>query len=85
MATVIRAGTGLFYGHVPLLAVDFTDNPAPLISFFDPSGALVGGPILLRNAYLPVLRVSIADSMGFDQFSQLSYRAINISFRRLRL
>ena len=51
--TVIRAGTGLFYGHVPLLAADFTDNPARVISFFDPSGALVGAPILLRNAYLP--------------------------------
>src|SRR5437016_13269049 len=24
-----------------------------MISFFDPSGALVGAPILLRNAYLP--------------------------------
>ena len=56
--TVIRASTGLFYGHVPLLAADFTDNPARVISLFDPSGTqgagtLVGGPILLRNAYLP--------------------------------
>jgi hypothetical protein len=51
--TVIRAGTGVFYGHVPLLAADFTDNPARVISFFDPSGAIVGGPILLRNVYLP--------------------------------
>jgi hypothetical protein len=51
--TVIRAGTGIFYGHVPLLAADFTDNPARLISFFDPLGGLVGEPILLRNAYLP--------------------------------
>jgi Carboxypeptidase regulatory-like domain len=50
--TVIRAGTGIFYGHVPLLAADFTDNPARLISFFDPSGAPIGAPILLRNAYL---------------------------------
>jgi Carboxypeptidase regulatory-like domain len=51
--TVIRAETGLFYGHVPLLAADFTNNPARSISFFDSSGVLVGGPILLRNAYLP--------------------------------
>ncbi len=51
--TVIRAGAGVFYGHVPMLAADFTDNPARSISFFDPSGALVGAPILLRNAYLP--------------------------------
>lgn len=51
--TVIRAGAGIFYGHVPLLAADFTDNPERLLSFFDPSGALVGGPMLLQNAYLP--------------------------------
>jgi len=51
--TVIRAGSGVFYGHVPLLAADFSDNPARLISFFGPAGALVGAPILLRNAYLP--------------------------------
>jgi hypothetical protein len=51
--TVIRAGAGVFYGHVPLLAADFSDNPARLISFFDPAGALMGAPILLRNAYLP--------------------------------
>jgi hypothetical protein len=51
--TVIRAGSGIFYGHVPLLAADFTDNPERLIRFWDPAGALVGGPILLRNAYLP--------------------------------
>jgi hypothetical protein len=51
--TVIRAGSGVFYGHVPLLAANFSDNPARLISFLDPMGALVGAPILLRNAYLP--------------------------------
>jgi hypothetical protein len=50
--TVIRAGSGIFYGHVPLLAADFGDNPSRVIRFFDPAGALVGGPILLRNAYL---------------------------------
>jgi hypothetical protein len=59
--TVIRAGTGVFYGHVPLLAADFTENPARLISFFDPSGALVGAPILLRNAYLPSGRGAAAE------------------------
>ena len=62
--TVIRAGTGLFYGHVPMLAADFTDNPAQVISFFDPSGALVGAPILLRNAYLS------SGSGGAAQFVQ---------------
>jgi Carboxypeptidase regulatory-like domain/TonB dependent receptor len=50
--TVIRAGAGTVYGHVPLLAADFAANPTRVVSFFDPSGAIVGGPIVLQNAYL---------------------------------
>jgi hypothetical protein len=50
--TVIRAGAGTVYGHVPLLAADFIDNPTRVISFFDPSGTITGEPISLPNAYL---------------------------------
>jgi hypothetical protein len=50
--TVIRAGAGTVYGHVPLLATDFIENPMRMISFFDPSGTMVGGPIVLQNIYL---------------------------------
>jgi hypothetical protein len=50
--TVIRAGAGSVYGHVPLLAASFLDDPARLISFYDASGAVIGEPTLLRNAYL---------------------------------
>ena len=50
--TVIRAGAGTVYGHVPLLATSFLDNPTRVISYFDPSGAMIGQPILLRNVYL---------------------------------
>jgi hypothetical protein len=50
--TVIRANAGAVYGHIPLLAADFTDNPARVISFFDPSGRMLGEPILLQNTYL---------------------------------
>jgi hypothetical protein len=49
---VIRAGAGSVYGHVPLLAASFLDDPTRLISFYDPSGAVIGEPIPLRNAYL---------------------------------
>ena len=49
--TVIRATAGVFYGHAPLLAADFVDNPTRVISFFDPSGALVGEPVSFQNAY----------------------------------
>src|SRR6266853_2773047 len=50
--TVIRAGAGAVYGHVPLLAADFVENPTRVISFFDPSGATIGQPISLQNVYL---------------------------------
>jgi hypothetical protein len=50
--TVIRAGAGAVYGHVPLLAADFVENPTRVISFFDPSGTIVGEPVLLQNTYL---------------------------------
>jgi hypothetical protein len=50
--TVIRAGAGTVYGHVPLLAADFIDNPARVVDFFDPTGKIIGDPILLQNVYL---------------------------------
>src|SRR6267154_588680 len=50
--TVIRAGAGAVYGHIPLLASDFVENPTRVISFFDPSGTMVGEPVLLQNTYL---------------------------------
>jgi hypothetical protein len=51
--TVIRAGAGVLYGHVPLLAGDFADNQERVISSFDSSGLLVGAPVALQNVYLP--------------------------------
>ena len=50
--TVTRAGAGTVYGHMPLLAASFIENPAREISFFDPTGTTSGPPILLQNAYL---------------------------------
>ncbi len=50
--TVIRAGAAEVYGHVPLLAADFTNNQERVLSFFDSTGALIGQPIVLVNAYL---------------------------------
>jgi hypothetical protein len=50
--TMIRAGAGSVYGHVPLLAATFLDNPTRMVSFFDPSGALIGESIAVQNAYL---------------------------------
>src|SRR5467141_3948991 len=49
--TVIRAGAAEVYGHVPLLAADFTSNQERVLNFFDASGALIGQPIVLVNSY----------------------------------
>jgi hypothetical protein len=50
--TVVRASVAEIYGHVPLLAADFTDNQTRVLSFFDSTGALVGQPTVLQNSYL---------------------------------
>jgi hypothetical protein len=49
---VIRANAGAVYGHISLLAADFVKNPTRVISFFDPSGTMIGAPVLLQNTYL---------------------------------
>ena len=52
--TVFRAGVGVFYDRVPLLAGDFISNPTRTVSLFDPQGVLEGPPLTLRNAYIRV-------------------------------
>jgi carboxypeptidase family protein len=50
--TVIRAGAGLFYSMLPLLAADFDVNPTRVVSQFDPTGQLIGPPVTYTNAYV---------------------------------
>ncbi|HTC63706.1 MAG TPA: carboxypeptidase regulatory-like domain-containing protein [Candidatus Saccharimonadales bacterium] len=50
--TVFRAGAGTVYGHVPLLASSFLDNPTRVLSFYDTTGAIIGAPIPLQNVFL---------------------------------
>jgi hypothetical protein len=52
--TILRAGAGLFYGGVPLLAADFIHNPTRVVSFFDATGAIIGHPAVLQNTYVQV-------------------------------
>jgi Carboxypeptidase regulatory-like domain len=49
--TVIRAGAGLFYGVLPLLAADWAANPARTITQFDTSGVPIGPPVTYINVY----------------------------------
>lgn len=46
---VLRAGAGLIFGHVPLLAADFAQNQERVITFS--SGPFAGEPITLQNVY----------------------------------
>jgi hypothetical protein len=50
--TVIRAGAGLFYSMLPLLASDFDVNPTRVVSLFGPGGVLLGPPVTYTNAYV---------------------------------
>ena len=49
--TVIRAGAGLFYGALPLLAANWADNPARTITQFDTSGVPTAPPVTYTNVY----------------------------------
>src|SRR5215469_2393665 len=49
--TVIRAGAGFFYGVLPLLAANWSDNPARTITGFDATGVPLGPPVTYTNAY----------------------------------
>jgi len=50
--TIIRAGAGLFYDRVPLLAADFLNNPTRVVSFYDETGSLFQPPLVFQNAYV---------------------------------
>ena len=50
--TILRAGTGIFYDRVPLLAANFTGNPTRVISQYAPSGQPIGNTIAFENEYL---------------------------------
>ena len=48
---MIRAGAGLFYGVLPLLAANWADNPTRTITQFNPSGEPIASPVTYANAY----------------------------------
>jgi Carboxypeptidase regulatory-like domain len=49
--TVIRAGFGVFYSHVPLLVGGFTQNPVRQVSLYDAKGNSLGPPLVFGNFY----------------------------------
>lgn len=50
--TVLRAGSGIFYDRVSMLASGFTQYPMKVVSLYDQAGLPVGAPIVYRNVYL---------------------------------
>jgi hypothetical protein len=50
--TVLRAGTGLFYAGVPLLAADFAGNPSRIVSQYDPTGQIIQSQLAYESAYV---------------------------------
>ncbi len=49
--TIIRAGAGIFYGVLPLLAANFSANPSRTIADFDTTGTAVGTPVTYTSVY----------------------------------
>jgi hypothetical protein len=58
--TVIRAGAGMFYGVLPLLAADFAANPTRTITEFAGAGLPIGPPVSYTNVYVGGLNPLIA-------------------------
>ncbi len=50
--TVIRAGAGIFYGVLPLLAADFAANPVRTVTDFGTTGQPLGPSISYTSAYV---------------------------------
>ena len=50
--TVLRAGTGLFYAGVPLLAADFAGSPTRIVSEYDPTGQIIESQLTYQSAYV---------------------------------
>lgn len=49
--TVIRAGAGLFYGVLPLLAANWAANPTQTVTDFETAGVPISSPVTYTNAY----------------------------------
>ncbi|HTB91406.1 MAG TPA: carboxypeptidase regulatory-like domain-containing protein [Candidatus Sulfotelmatobacter sp.] len=61
--TVIRAGAGIFYGVLPLLAADFAANPNRTITNFDAAGLPIGPPVTFTSAFVANLNPLTAPAL----------------------
>ena len=72
--TVIRAGAGVFFDRVPLLAADFQDNLTRVESFYNQNGALLSS-LNLQNAY-----VAMVPGRGYVQVGRFDTSPRNLTF-----
>jgi hypothetical protein len=49
LGTVLRAGFGWFYDHVPLSVYSFAQYPNEIVTMFGPGGQITAGPSLYQN------------------------------------
>jgi hypothetical protein len=54
--TVLRAGVGIFYDHVPLNVYGFSSYPNQIITLYGPAGTIVSGPAQYQNLIAPTVR-----------------------------
>ena len=50
--TILRAGVGIFYNRVPLLAADFVGNPTRIVSSYDLNGLPTENEFVFENEYI---------------------------------
>jgi len=76
--TVLRGGIGMFHDRTPLLAADFANNPAQIITPLDLNGSPLGPPVSYRNV---CARMSLGEPQVIPSCSDLSSTPYNLTWR----
>jgi hypothetical protein len=69
--TVVRAGVGAFYDRVPLGVYSFDHYPSPIVTFYNGTGQITRGPILLQPGLGEVIsgQKLVIRTLGAGNFS----------------
>jgi Carboxypeptidase regulatory-like domain len=80
--TAIRAGVGLFYSLLPLLAGDYAANPNQVITPFGPGGLPIGPPNTYTNVYVGGLNPLTTSSLPNQTDTTPRNLTWNVQFER---
>jgi hypothetical protein len=61
--TIVRAGSGIFYGVLPLLAENFAANPTRTITELGPTSVPIGLPVTYTNVYAGNMNPLVSSSL----------------------